>query len=97
MHLDSQDHLGEAGERPSVLVPGAGLGRLCHDIASLGFDCEVHMYMSSTDRDVHLHSGSNGGSSEQAVRRACITIQVPDVSRITYAWVELCSKVPAGK
>jgi hypothetical protein len=58
MHLNSQDRLGEAGERPSVLVPGAGLGRLCHDIASLGFDTEVYMYMSSTDSDVYLDSGS---------------------------------------
>ena len=93
MHLDSQDRLGEAGERPSVLVPGAGLGRLCHDIASLGFDCEVHMYMSSTNRDVYLYSGS----SEQAVHGACITFEVPDVSMTTYAWVEFCSKLPAGK
>lgn len=36
-----QDRLGDAFEPPSVLVPGAGLGRLCHDIASLGFACEV--------------------------------------------------------
>ena len=36
-----QDRLGDGLELPSVLVPGAGLGRLCHDIASLGFACEV--------------------------------------------------------
>ena len=36
-----QGRLGENSPHPSVLVPGAGLGRLCHDIASLGFECEV--------------------------------------------------------
>ena len=36
-----QDRLGAQYPPPAVLVPGAGLGRLCHDIASLGFDCEV--------------------------------------------------------
>lgn len=32
-----------SNDAPLVLVPGAGLGRLCHDIASLGFDCEVSL------------------------------------------------------
>ena len=97
MHLNAQDRLGEAGERPSVLVPGAGLGRLCHDIASLGFDCEVHMYMSATDSDVYHDSGSQGGSFEQAVHGACITSAVPDVATISNARVEKCSELPAGK
>ena len=31
----------EGAEPPCVLVPGAGLGRLCLDIARLGFRAEV--------------------------------------------------------
>ena len=88
MHLNSQDRLGEARERPSVLVPGAGLGRLCHDIASLGLDCEVHMNVSSTDSGVYLDIGCQGCSFEQAVHRACITSAMPDVATITNAWVD---------